>query len=672
MTGNAKGWKQGRNPKKPEAEAWLTAVEVGNLCGVSARAVRDNCGAGIYPGARKARINGGEGWQIPLSCLPSSAQIAWHESQRKKSAAVPDRVKERDNVPPTETAAPNDQAYMDALWEGFWKATDNQRLEATRRAEILLERKRLKASGARRAEILATLADRFDKGINPATISRYEGLVKGQDQSLWAPLLLPQWKGKTARAEFSDEAWDYIQDQYLIQSQPPLRPIYDRAMKIAPEKSWIIPSYDTVQARLNELPVNYVAFKREGRKALGRTFAHQDRDYSVVELHEIWNADGHKADVFVKDKSGEVFRPIVVAFQDVRSRKFLGWAVDKSETSALVRRALHASIVACGNVVPRNCLMDNGMAFAAKENTGGASNRYRFKVKEGELSGTMTLLGIEPMWATPGHGQAKPIERAWQALTTMAKLKEFDGAYCGNKPDARPENFSEKNAVPLAKFLRILEEAFHGHNARGHRGNSMHGKSPNQIYDALLRDTAVRQVATEKLRFCLLTTEPIRLHRENGSFEVLKNRYWNEECSGLAKGPGYSVRYDPDNPSAPVHLFLNGRHLFDVPLYQKTGFSDKLSANEHRRRKQQYNASVKQLDQARKKLWEAESPDFSSVDVAPPSGASASTRPKVVEPVRLPLVMPPQSSAMEDEETPLMGPEGFADLLEQQLKRQSR
>lgn len=318
---------------------------------------------------------------------------------QKRASDKAARIKVRDSVSPDKTAA-GGQAYQDALWGAFWKATENQRAEAIRRAEIVIEFNRLQGEGTQQAEIFAALGDRFDKRINRATVWRYRSQVKGQDPSLWAPLLLPEWKGKTGRAEFSEEAWEHIKDQYLIQSQPSLRMVYDLTMKVAPEKGWIIPSYDTVQARLNELPHDYVVLKREGRKALGRTFAHQVRDYSGLELHELWNADGHKADVFVKDKSGEVFRPIVVAFQDVRSRKFLGWAVGRSETAELVRRALHASIVAGGNVIPRRVLMDNGMAFAAKENTGGAPNRHRFKVKENELPGTMTLLGIEYMWAT--------------------------------------------------------------------------------------------------------------------------------------------------------------------------------------------------------------------------------------------------------------------------------
>lgn len=670
MRDASKGRKQGRNLEQPEKQVWLTAAEFAKCLGVTARAARNGCKAGLYPGSRLARMNGGEGWQIPLNCLPPSAQIAWHERQRKERPAKvkPARTNGRDNVSPNETAAApvaaNDQAYRDALWDAFWKATEGQREEATRRAEIVHEHNRLAGNGAPEAEILVAL------GISRATMWRYREKVKGQDTTLWAPLLLPEWKGKTHRAEFTEEAWQYIQDQYLIQSQPSLKAVYRRALKIAPENGWIIPSYDTVNDRIEALPRNFRVWKREGNKALERTFAHQERDYTALELHELWDADGHKADVFVRDKAGEVFRPIIVAWQELRSRRILGWAVGKSETADLVRRALHKSIVACGNAIPRRVLTDNGMAFAAKENTGGAPTRNRFKVKENEIPGTLTLLGIGTQWATPGHGQAKPIESAWRTLTEMAKRKEFEGAYCGNKPDAKPENFSEKNAVPLAVFLRILEETFADYNARAHRGNGMHGKSPQQVYESLLPSTVIRQATDDQIRFCLLAAEPVRLNRENGSFEVLKNRYWSEACSGLARKPGYSVRYDPENLESPVYLFLNGRFLFEVPIYAKTGFNNKEAAKGHARRKRAFKASVKQLDQNRKKLWAAETSDFGLVDDAPDPATPAAPKPKIAEPVRLPLQMPPNRQKEEEEDTPLMGPDGFAEMLAKKHSQQ--
>lgn len=680
MIDSTKGRKQGRNPEQPEKEVWLTATDVAKLNRVSARAVRDGCTVGLYPGARKGSINGGEGWQIPLNSLPPAVQIAWHDSQHKKRTEKASRghISGRDKGSASETdahqapSAFNAQAYKDALWDVYLKAPKGHKDEAARRAVILHEYFRLAGNGALQSAILAALREQFGKGICRATVWRYRDRVRGQDASLWPPLLLPEWKGKTHRAEFTDEAWEWIKDQYLIQSQPPLTLIYERAQKIAPEKGWSIPSIDTVNARLKELDHAFVVWRREGDKALAQTYACQERDYSVLALHEIWCSDGHKADVFVKNEAGEVFRPIVTAWMEMRSRRLLGWSVGKSETAHLVRSALHKSIVSCGNAIPRIAQMDNGMAYASKENTGGAPNRYRFKVKENEIPGTMTLLGIESQWVTPGYGQAKPIEPFWRNVTAMAKTKEFEGAYCGNKPDAKPENFSEKNAVPLAVLLRRLEVTFADYNARGHRGNSMHGKSPDQVYESLLQTAVIRQATEAQLKFCFLAGESVSLDPNNGSFKILENRYWSEACSGLRRMKGYSARYNPDNLSLPVSLFLNDRFLFEVPVIEKTGFNNKEAGREYARRKNSYKKSVKQLDQAREKLWEAENSDFTLADDAPDPATPTMPKPKIAEPVRLPMQMPPAASSVDEEEAPLIDQDEFEELLAEQLSQQGR
>ncbi|WP_332460286.1 transposase domain-containing protein [Pseudophaeobacter flagellatus] len=71
--------------------------------------------------------------------------------------------------------------------------------------------------------------------------------------------------------------------------------------------------------------------------------------------------------------------------------------------------------------------------------------RFRFKVREEDPLGVLPLLGIQIHWATPAHGQAKPIERAFRDLASdVAKDPCFAGAYVGNRPDAKPENYGKR------------------------------------------------------------------------------------------------------------------------------------------------------------------------------------------------------------------------------------
>jgi hypothetical protein len=68
-----------------------------------------------------------------------------------------------------------------------------------------------------------------------------------------------------------------------------------------------------------------------------------------------------------------------------------------------------------------------------------------------------TLVGSEGIhWVTPYHGQAKPIERAWLDFCgRIAKHPAFAGAYTGNSPVAKPENYGSR-AVKWADFERVV------------------------------------------------------------------------------------------------------------------------------------------------------------------------------------------------------------------------
>ncbi|WP_328809175.1 transposase domain-containing protein, partial [Profundibacterium mesophilum] len=67
-------------------------------------------------------------------------------------------------------------------------------------------------------------------------------------------------------------------------------------------------------------------------------------------------------------------------------------------------------------------------------------------------------MGIELHWATPGHGQAKPIERAFRDFAdNIAKDPRFAGAYVGHKPDAKPENYGS-TAIDIDRFVAVVGE----------------------------------------------------------------------------------------------------------------------------------------------------------------------------------------------------------------------
>ena len=75
--------------------------------------------------------------------------------------------------------------------------------------------------------------------------------------------------------------------------------------------------------------------------------------------------DGHRFDVFTKWHAiKKPVRPMLLALQDVYSRKILAWRIGPNENTALVRLAFADLLRDWG--VPQAVLLDNGRAFASK------------------------------------------------------------------------------------------------------------------------------------------------------------------------------------------------------------------------------------------------------------------------------------------------------------------
>ena len=242
-----------------------------------------------------------------------------------------------------------------------------------------------------------------------------------------------------------------------------------------------MPSERTFRRRLDTIEPGVVLLKRDGPEALRQSIPAQRRTVDHLHALEHVNVDGHRFDVFVKDAEGRVFRPTMVAIQDISSSKIVGWRLGETESAVLTRLAFADVFRDFG--IPKHCTLDNGRAFASKWITGGAKTRYRFKIREEEPTGLLTGLGIEIHWATPYRGQSKPIERAFRDMCDrIAKHPAMEGAYTGNSPMAKPDNYGSR-AIPMDDFVVHVAQGIAAHNARlGRRGRNYAGRSFDQVF----------------------------------------------------------------------------------------------------------------------------------------------------------------------------------------------
>jgi transposase InsO family protein len=306
-----------------------------------------------------------------------------------------------------------------------------------------------------RAAAIRSIAEEMD--VTVATLHNWLDLVRGVARADWLPALAPTPRGGGGRkVEIDERAWDIFRADYLRPSEPSFTSCYRRLADIARRDKFPMPNERTLRRRVDEIPESVLVMARKGRDATKALFPAQERDRTGLHALEAVNADGHKWDVFVKWPDGKISRPLMVAFQDLYSGMFLAWRIARSENQDLVRLVFGDMIETYG--VPDWCLLDNGRAFASKWLTGGTPNRYRFKVKPEEPLGVMTQLGVQIKWATPYHGQAKPIERGFGDFARdIAKHPAFQGAYCGNSPMAKPEDYGSA-AVPIELFTQIINQ----------------------------------------------------------------------------------------------------------------------------------------------------------------------------------------------------------------------
>ena len=615
--------------------------------GVSVATIQRRCQRGDI-GAERVLGNGGEQYSISLANLPLDAQIRYLTDQARrlplderreyirslnlseaqerglaKSLGIARRPRAILQVPltPEESAAATD---------AFLALPSTAREEAKRRLAIVREVDALAANITSAVDRRRMVAE--SSGESVRNIERWQQAVRGLDRVDWLPALAPKWgNGGRPEADISPEAWQFILHEWGTQSQPALKPVYRRAVKEAARQGWVLPSYQTVKRRIEALPATAVTLWRKGDQALADMYPAIERDYSSLKLHDIWCADGRRADVFCLWPDGTIGRPIIVAWEELRSRAILGWHAGKVESADLIRLSLKDA-ASRSSALPTEALLDNGRGFAGKLMSGGQPTRYRFKVKEEDIPGILTELQINVIWSTPGHGQSKPIESFWNRISQTDRRAEFAGAYCGNRPNAKPEEFDSAKAVPLERYLQAVREDIEAYNETEHRGDSMDGRSPNAVYADLATVTVIRQPTAAQLRLCLLAVEKVARDK-TGAVLLLGNRYWTERLADVPQSRKLIARFNPDDAAEPISVYDGDEFICEAPIVTKSGFRNQQAAKDKARAASQVKKAQKKISQSLRDMSGAES---WSVPTPPQAGGGLQALPpgKIAAPVR--------------------------------------
>ncbi len=552
----------------------------------------------------------GFSYKVNPESYPPHLLIKWHREKNKNKPIVKDEKQEIDH---------------ESRWNHYgFNVTNNNKEKAEFRFKAVYAYFELieGPTPCKKGVALVHTAQVFD--IPESTLRRWIDSVKDLPRADWLPALAPDWNPVKNTAECTPAAWEFFKGDYLRLEKPTVKACYIRLRDKATAEGWVIPSVDTFERWVGDkgrITVATKVFLREGEQGLMRLYPHQERDKSPLRAMEWINGDGYQHNIFVRFPDGTIARPKTWFWQDVRTNFILGYRVDLSENSDMIRLAFKS--VADKYGIPEHVTIDNTRAAANKWMTGGIANRFRFKVKEDEPLGIFTQLGIKVHWTSihggKGHGQAKPIERSF-GIGGIGELVDkhpaFSGAYTGNKPEAKPENYGSR-AVDLGEFLKVLEYGVYQWSNEPNRRSDIcrNQLSYAQAFNESYREDVIKKLTATQKHMLLLMAEKVKVGQggtvslEAGKgFGMGANRYG---CDELIRhiGNAIVVKFDPQDLHGIVHCYdLNGHYIGEAVCLLKAGFGDKEAGREH-------NKARKQAIKAQKEQAKAES-KMSALEIA--------------------------------------------------------
>lgn len=583
------------------SKEWWTASEIaaaglpglpGSQQGVDATAKR--LAWRSHPEFARRRVGRGGGWEYHWRLFPARAQ-----QSLLAHVAAPE--------------VPAPRMDRDEAWRWYEGLPGKAKDTAQSRLRVIQQVEALEVAIGRHLAV-----DQISRvaGAGERTIWEWLDRIEGVRPDDRLPYLAPRHRAAAPRIRSKDcdpEFMELIKSDYLRLSGPSFAACYRRQLRVALSRGLAVLPPKTMQRRLNATVSRVTqVLMREGIEKVKRLYPTQRRDKTALHALEAVNADFHKFDVFVRwpaqpgqNEPAYVGRPQMVAFQDIYSGRVLAWRVDQTPNSTAVLLCAGDMIEDWG--IPVHVLLDNGREFAAKCVTGGAATRYRFKVREDDVPGLFTSLGCEIHWATPYSGQSKPIERAFRDMCdTIAKDPRFDGAWTGNRPDAKPEDYGSR-AIELEDFLRVLAEGIEEHNTRvGRRSEVAYGRSFVEVFDESYASAPIRKATEAQRRLWLLGAEGLRLHTRTGEIAFQNNRYWAEWMQDLA-GERVVARFDPADLWAGLHIYAqDGAYLGHAPTMERSGFFDLEDARLTARARRSWLKAEKEAAKAHRRYTAAE------------------------------------------------------------------
>jgi len=583
---------------------WYTPRELAGLPGMPAthsavvrRAKRDG-----WESRRRQGRGGGREYHI--GCLPAETRAALMLRQPQTSDTTPEPPARR----PRETFTYD----REALWAWAETRPESLRERARYKASVMREVVTHRRAGMGIRDAIKAVARAHD--LKPATIKNWWYGANGQpgarefDPADWDAALIERYVGRTATADCSPMAWDFLLKSYLNRKRYAFAKAYRRTEEAAKEHGWALPAERTMLRRLHEeVPREVILFRREGPEALRDTIPPLRRDPRCFSAGEAVTADGLKLDRLWVDFGDEIINTATVwVWQCIGTGRMLAPRMGKTENTDLVRLSAYDLLSIC---LPSYAQLDNTMAAANKAMTGQSKGRKRFKDRPDDPRGALVQLGIDVHFTDPNHEMTtpgvKPVERAFRDLHEEI----------ANHPRFHNRGFSKATAVSAEEVWEVVQEEIARHNARPNRRTLVCGgtKSFDQAWADSVERNPLRVAPEAQRRMLLLMPEVVHVNRRDGHLELKagagprgKPRYYGPEVARYA-GTKVVAHYDPDDLKKPVYVYtLDGRHIGTADRLADTAWNDTNAAREHSKFKRRHIKATKEAAKALDRMSEME------------------------------------------------------------------
>ena len=367
----------------------------------------------------------------------------------------------------------------------------DKRQEAQYRLGVITEFEKVAAgcirNGGTRTEAVARFTT--EAGIAIRTLERW--VRKYRDLGL---LGLVDSRGcKFTSQILSPEAFELFKSMYLTQQRLSVKTCWQNINYVnrTENKGWNIPTLRTMYNYVDKhIPLGVQVLHREGLAAYEAKCApYIQIDPDSIKPGQIWVGDHHQFNCSLRYRN-EWIRPWITCWEDMRSRKIIGWDICATPNQTTILLAMKRGIEKYGP--PDSVKIDNGRDYDSEMWTGTTKVRRRILRKgyidETRIAGIYAMMDIGVSFAIPYHPQSKPIE-PWFNTLDMQFVKTMP-TYCGKNSAQKPDDLndylkSEKailEAYTLENFGELVSQYIEVYNNNAHSGAGMDGQTPNQVF----------------------------------------------------------------------------------------------------------------------------------------------------------------------------------------------